>query len=308
MISLKAAAIATSAVGAVAVSGVAWAATTGGTDRPAGDLRSGTSQVSTAADKAKTQVPAVKPTCLPKAPGAKLPDTSKLPKTPGTDKLPKAPGTDQLPKTPGTDKLPKAPGTDQLPKTPGTDKLPTLPGAQKLPNVPADLPTCLPKDLPGKPSVPSHPAPAPKLPGTPDAAKLDCSKVPQAVTIGGAVERAIVLPKGLKYVDGRTASKTIEARKYCVVTQKWAGKAGQSLTVERIKAQAGTTERQLRDALKIPGAPGTPAVGGAVDLRGPGGGGVLLFDQNGYSLYVNGSSVASHDLRSIAAALNQAAK
>lgn len=62
----------------------------------------------------------------------------------------------------------------------------------------------------------------------------------------------------------------------------------------------------LKAALITASCVGTVAVGGATAWQAPGGAGVLVFDQNGYSLFLNGSPALSGDLKDVAAALRQA--
>ncbi|WP_242891905.1 hypothetical protein [Actinomadura litoris] len=358
MITLKAALIAASAVGAISVGGGAtWAMT--GSHQDAG-LQSESSRTTAVHDPKKIAPAPAAPTCLPakpgtpgvpNVPGAKLPGAG-LPdaRVPGGAKLPdpKLPDT-KLPdaKVPGGTKLPdaklpdaKVPGTKlpdgSLPK-PGTHgiapgdtqkKLPSVPGGKV--NVPGGQhlpgkatlpgkgqpPTCLPDakrtlpkgttpdasavPLPAKPGVPAVPA----LPG---AKGLDCSKLPPAVKVGSPVEKAVMLTKGLTHASTTPGSKALQAKKICGVTQKWTGKAGQWLTVETLKTPAGMPQTELRKALALPAAGGSPVtVGGFAGWQGPAGGGVLVFDPNGYSLFVDGSPVLAGDLRDVAAALRQA--
>ncbi|WP_242902938.1 hypothetical protein [Actinomadura terrae] len=272
----------------------------------------------------------------PKLPNTKVPGGAKLPdaKVPGGTKLPdaKVPGGT---KVPGGAKLPEgnlpkpgiAPGDTQkkLPSVPGGKV--NVPGGQGLPgkanlpggtNLPGKgkLPTCLPdakRTLPKgtSPDTPTARVPAkpglPAVPAVPGAKGLDCSKLPPAVKIGSPAERAVMLAKGLTYTSSTPVSKALQAKKVCGVTQKWTGKAGQWLTVETLKTPAGMPQTELRKALALPATGGSPVtVGGFVGWQAPGGGGVLLFDPNGYSLFVNGSPVLAGDLQNVAAALRQA--
>ncbi|MFD0685673.1 hypothetical protein [Actinomadura fibrosa] len=316
MITLKAALIAASAVGAVAVGGGAtWAMT--GSQQEAG-LQSHDS-AATAVRQLKDAAPSTAPTCLPAAkPGAKLPKVK-----PTGAKAPEAalPGA-KLPKTelPAGTKLPEA----KLPeaKLP-TDKMPAdvkqpkanVPGAAApakpaKPGTPSTLPTCLPDakvKLPkGTPSTaPSVSVPAkPALPALP---ALDCSKLTAAVKIGGPVEKTVMLTKGLRYVSVTKGSKALEKQHVCAVTQKWTGKAGQWLTVERLKVPAHMTQEQLRRVLGLPEGGTAITVAGSVAWQAPGGNGVLALGPDGYWLFVNGSPVlAGNGLRDVTAALNRA--
>ncbi|WP_396448377.1 hypothetical protein [Actinomadura sp.] len=315
MITLKAALIAASAVGTVAVGGGAtWAMT--GTHHEAG-LQSNGAKVPAAARQAPAPAPKTLPTCLPAKgdlPGTGLPGTglpeaklpeAKLPET-GAKKqvegqLKQNPVTKDLPETgiPAQD-LPKA----GLPKAglPKTDVPANLKG-----KVPADLPACAPSpDLKKSAPAAAPSARVPAKPGLPAVPELDCSKLRPAVKVGGAVEKAVMLPKGLRYASTVPGSADLRKREVCAVVQKWTGKAGRWLTVETLKTPSGMTQNQLRQALRLPEG-GTPVtVAGAAGWQAPNGGGVLLFDPNGYSLLVNGSPVLAGGLQDVATALRQA--
>ncbi|NVI89629.1 hypothetical protein [Actinomadura sp. BRA 177] len=303
MITLKAALIAASAVGTVAVGGGAtWAMT--GTHHEAG-LQSSGVQAPPAARQAPAPAPKTLPTCLPAKtdlPKAGLPDV-KVPET-GAKKqveqqLKQNPVTKNLPETgiPAQD-LPKA----DLPKT----DLPGVKAPDAKGKLPADLPTCAPSAN-SKRSVPTTKPPArvPAKPGVPALPKLDCSKLRPAVPVGGAVEKAVMLPKGLRYVSAVPGSADLRKQRVCAVTQKWTGNAGRWITVETLKTPAGMTQNQLRRALRLPEG-GTPVtVAGVAGWQSPNGGGVLLFDPSGYSLFVNGSPVLAGGLQDVATALRQ---
>lgn len=320
MITLKAALIAASTIGTVAVGGGAtWAMT--GSHQEAG-LQSNGAKAPAAERKIQDAVPSTAPTCLPAKPGlpkAGIPETGakkqiqkQLEQNPVTKDVPKVdvPAKDlpkaDLPKTdlPKTD-LPKP----ELPKTglPDAD----VPGA-KVPDakskLPADLPTCAPstKDLPADAPATKPSARVPGKPDLPAVPKLDCSKLAPAVKVGGPVEKAVMLTKGLRHVSTVPGSADLRDENVCAVTQKWANKAGQWITVETLKTPAGMTQNQLRQALDLPEG-GTPiTVYGAAGWMGPGGDGVLLFDPNGYSLFVNGNPVAAGGLKDVTAALRKA--
>lgn len=316
MITLKAALIAASAVGTVAVGGGAtWAMT--GTHHEAGLQSSAAKPAAAARQAPDAAAPKTLPTCLPAKPGlpgAELPDAAA--KKQVEQRLKDNPVTKNLPR-PGVPEaeLPKA----GAPGVPAPDaKLPDakLPDA-KLPDaqvpdlkgkVPANLPTCAPsaKELPGNARAAEPPARVPAKPGLPAVPKLDCGKLRPAVQVGGAVEKAVVLPKGLRYVSSVPGTAELRKQQICAVTQKWTGKAGQWLTVETLKTPAGMTQNQLRQALKLP-AGGTPVtVAGVAGWQSPNGGGVLLFDPSGYSMFVNGSPVLAGGLQDVTAALHKA--
>ncbi|MFG1998894.1 hypothetical protein ACGFNU_07085 [Spirillospora sp. NPDC048911] len=319
---MKAALIAASAAGAVTVGGVTWAAT-GQTDL--GLMGSSTPKAPVAVEKVRDALPATPPTCLPKAglpkvPGAKAPSLPNVPKAPDASK----PNLPNVPNVPNGKDLPGAPkDVPGLPKdvpavpkdvpnapkdVPGTPK--NVPGAPK--DTPA-LPDCLPSTgkLPSTaPSTNPTAAPKPELPGSPKlpaAPKLSCDKLPPAVPVGGSLEKTFILPKGLRFASAHGASKELEARKICAITQKWTGKAGQWLTVERLKVPAGITEQELRKALDLPATGGRQiSLNGGLAWQSPAGGGVLLYDQDGYSLFVNGSPVMSGGVKDLSGALQQA--
>ncbi|WP_131735746.1 hypothetical protein [Actinomadura roseirufa] len=246
---------------------------------------------------------------LPKATPAVPKGTPGLPKA--TPAAPKA--TPALPKA--TPAVPK--GTPGLPKaTPAAPK--ATPAIAGRPGAPANLPACpagaqrIAGDTPA--AAPAAPAPAvpavPAKPGVrhlPAVPALGCAKLTPAVPVGGTVEKVVLLPKGLHHVSTSRGDKALDALKICNVTQKWTGKAGQWLTVERLKTPAGMTEAQLRRALGLAETGGVPVTGGGtVAWQAPHNGGVLLLDPNGYALFVNGSHVAGGGLRDVTAALRQA--
>ncbi|CNE66052.1 Uncharacterised protein [Mycobacterium tuberculosis] len=327
MITLKAALIAASAVGTVAVGGGAtWAMT--GSHHEAGLQSSAAEAPAAAARKAPDAAPKTLPTCLPaksdlrKAdprkgglpggvdlPDAKVPETGakkqveqRLKQNPVTENLPER----SLPKA----EVPKA----EVPGVKAPDaELPDaeLPDAQ-VPDLkgklPANLPTCAPsaEDVPGNARAAQPPVSVPAKPGLPAVPKLDCGRLQPAVKVGGAVEKAIVLPKGLRYVSTVPGTADLRKRQICAITQRWTGTAGRWLTVETLKTPAGMTQNQLRQALKLPEG-GTPVtVAGVSGWQSPNGGGVLLFDSNGRSLFVDGSPVLAGGLQDVAAALHRA--
>ncbi|MFB4301614.1 hypothetical protein [Actinomadura sp. NTSP31] len=332
MITLKAALIAAGAIGTVAVGGGAtWAMT--GSHQDAG-LRSDAAKLP-GAHRVVDAAPKSAPTCLPASAlrkTGKLPENAELPKT---DKLPK---TGDLPTAglPTTGKLPE--GKVPSSKLPAAEKLrqeaeaakkkadaakpgvqvpnPGVPGVvapgaapSAAPSVPANLPACAPsaKPLPAGGAPAAKPsARVPGKPAQPAAPALDCRTLAPAVKIGGPVEKTVMLAKGLKYTTATPGGADLQKLRVCAITQKWTGKAGQWLTVERLKTPAGMTQNQLRQALKLPEG-GTPlTVGGFAAYQGPHGGGVLVFDPNGYSLFVNGSPVLTGGPKDVATALRQA--
>ncbi|TMR05393.1 hypothetical protein ETD83_06735 [Actinomadura soli] len=340
MITLKAALIAASAVGTVAVGGGATWAMAGASDPAAPQPAS--AKAPAAERQVQDKVPATPPTCLPAKPGlpgaklpnGKLPDAAAkkeiekhLKQNPAGKDLPQG----QLPK-PGVPAVPGAPKPG-VPAVPGAPN-PGVPGNVPNPGVPGNLPKAdlpktdvpgvkapdaktLPKNLPScAPSTgdlgKNLPAPGPEngrvpgKPGLPSAPKLDCSKLSPAVKVGSPVEKAVMLTKGLRYASAVPGTAELRKHNICAVTQKWTGAAGQWITVETLKTPAGMSQNQLRQALNLPQG-GTPiTVYGTAGWMGPGGSGVLLFDPNGYSMFVNGSPVLSGGLKDVTAALRQA--
>ncbi|MFS2294191.1 MAG: hypothetical protein FWJ90_16115 [Actinomadura sp.] len=302
MMTLKAALIAASAVGTVAVGGgAAWAMT--GSHQEA-DLRpgSGTTAVERKLEDAR---PGATPTCLPAKPdlpGAKLPETDA--KKQVRRQLEQHPVTGDLPKT-------------NVPET-GLEgaKLPDakLPDAE-LPDVkdelPADLPVCPPSGKPGEEARKAAPAvkqpnQIPAKPGVPAVPRLDCSTLKPAVKVGGPVERAVMLTKGLRHVSTVPSSAELREQNICAVTQKWADRTGRWITVQTLKTPAGMTQDQLRQALDLTGKPAP------VDVRGTTGwifrdrGAVLLPAPDGRSLLVSGSPALAGDLKNVTAGLTRA--
>ncbi|MDL4820885.1 hypothetical protein [Actinomadura opuntiae] len=322
MITLKAALIAAGAIGTVAVGGGAtWAMT--GSHQDAG-LRADAAKLP-GAHRVVDAAPKSAPTCLP---ASALPKTGKAAKNGGLPKTGELPKPGDLP-TSGLPTTAKLPGTEKLRKeaetagkkaeaakpdvqvpNPGVPGV-VAPGAKPstLPSAPANLPACAPsaKPLPkgGAPAAkPSARVPA--KPAQPALPALDCRKLVPAVKVGGPVEKTVMLAKGLKYTATTPGGAELAKLDICAVTQKWTGKAGQWLTVERLKTPAGMTQNQLRQALQLPEG-GTPlTVDGFAAYQGPHGGGVLVFDPSGYSLFVNGSPVLAGGPKDVATALRQA--
>ncbi|KAB2350664.1 hypothetical protein [Actinomadura rudentiformis] len=320
MFTMKAGLIAASTIGAVAIGGVTWAAT----GQSGLGLPGGSPKAPVEAQKVQDALPAAPPTCLPKAglpkvPDAKAPDLPNAPKAPDASKpnLPNVPSVPNAPKAPDAkpSNLPSVPNPNvpAVPKdVPGAPK--DLPGAPKdVPGVPKDvpaLPNCLPDtgSLPsGAPSNLPTNAPKPGLPKLPGAPKLSCDKLPAPVQIGGSIEKTLILPKGLQFASANHGSIELKSRKICAITQKWTGKAGQWLTVERLKVPAGITEQDLRKALKLPEKGGKKiSLNGGLAWQSSAGTGVLLFDQEGYSLFVNGSPVMAGSVQDLTGALHRA--
>ncbi|MFF5258947.1 hypothetical protein ACFY4C_08365 [Actinomadura viridis] len=315
MITLKAAVIAASAVGAVAVGGVTWASVS----QPEVAPVAAHGEIPAAVQKAKDAVPPVSPTCLPASEPAQkgkeaLPKNA-VPQAPQAPQLPQAPQQvpdlkDKLPAKPELPAVPGQPGV-KAPEVQAPDAKAGVPGAK--PGAPkVELPAC-PPEAKTLPKTDVKAPQAPQAPAVPQVPALDCDKVAPAVPVGGTAERALLLPKGLKHASTEKATKRIGTKKFCSVTQKWVHRAGNGawVTVERIKTPTNVTEQQLRQALKLPAAtPGAPAAstaGGDVMRRLPGGAtGVLFFDPAGYSTLVTGSPVVGAGLQDVAAKLAKA--
>lgn len=264
-----------------------------------------------------------KATTLPA--GTKLPANTVLPKgttLPADIKLPegaKIPAGVKLPK--GAEA--KLPAGVQLPngtKVPNVPQLPNgkqLPGGKHLPNAGKHLPDgakppacdgAAAKGAPNAAAPAPSPAPSgvpavPGMPAVPNAPKLSCDKLPPAVTVGGTVEKAVTLPRGLRFDSVRSVTKTVGTHRICTVTQKWTGKAGQWLTVERLKGVPRATEAQLRQAAGLAAGATKTTVGGTVAWQTPKGDGVLVLTPGGDALYLNGSPLLAGSLRDVASHL-----
>ncbi|XRQ06227.1 hypothetical protein ACN3XK_58360 [Actinomadura welshii] len=303
MITLKAALIAASTIGTVAVGGGAtWAMT--GSHQEAGVQAQGAEAPAAAERKVQDALPGATPTCVPVKPGAEVPETGV--KKQVQKHLEQNPATKDLPdvNVPRKD-LPGA----EVPGVEAPDaKLPDakLPDAKS--KVPADLPTCAPpaKTLPKESPAAKPSARVPARPGLPAVPKLDCSKLAPAVKVGGPVEKAVMLTKGLRHVSTVPGPADLRKKDVCAVTQKWAGKAGQWVTVQTLKTPAGMTQNQLRQALDLPKG-GTPVtVQGATGWIAQDRSAMLLFDRDGRSLLVNGSPALAGGLQDVTTALAQA--
>ncbi|MFB4313640.1 hypothetical protein [Actinomadura sp. 21ATH] len=305
MISFKAAVIAASAVGAVAAGGVTWASVA----QPEAAPVSAEGRLPDAAAKVKESLPAVpKPDC---APVGDLAGKGAEAVRKGAGELPDV--KDQLPSKnlPSKNDV-QAPGAE-VPAKPDA-RLPEgkLPQGE-LPK--AELPPCPENgaDRARKPGAKLPKLQEPKKPEVevPAVAAPDCAKLAPAVEVGGPVERAIMLPKGLKYASAAKAPKELRAKNICAVTQKWVSRAGSAgwVTVERIQAPAGMDGQRLRRELKLPEGGKTANVNGAVVWQAPAGqSGVLVADPNGGALFVNGSPVYQGGLRDLATRIAQATK
>jgi hypothetical protein len=286
MISIKAAVIAATAVGAVAAGGVTWASVA----QPDATPSSAHGKLPAVENKAKQVAPKVAPTCLPASELAKK----------GKEAAAKGTGAvrEQAPKV--QENLPQVPGQPG----PGGAQVPAAkPG---VPN--AELPAC--PDVKNLPKPDARVPAAPQAPQLPDVTQLRCDKLAPAVEVGSPLERTIMLSKGLKYVagSGKAAPRQLGTTKACAVTQKWVSRvAGTAswITVERIKTPAQMTEQQVRSALEVPtSAVRSTTANGTVVLQTPGGhSGVLLIDPAGYALFVDGRPVAGTGLQDVATQL-----
>jgi hypothetical protein len=197
--------------------------------------------------------------------------------------------------------------------------LPTVKVPGHLPSgVPSQAPAaCLSKVPGGVPAggaaaadVPTA-VPTPAVPGlkVPAMPKLDCSQVPSAVQVSGAV-RSLALPTGLRYDSSRTHSHTFQGLKICEVAQTWKDRTGQWIRLERFKGEA--TLDQIRQAIKLPEA--QPAsVGGTTVWESPlgsgqaQGSGVIWSPQPGTALFVVASPAYRPRLQDIVTRLQRTA-
>ncbi|RSN71086.1 hypothetical protein [Actinomadura sp. WAC 06369] len=132
--------------------------------------------------------------------------------------------------------------------------------------------------VPAAPAVPEAPTP-----------RLDCRDLDPAVPVGGPVEKALVLTKGLRHEATSRAARDLGGEKVCTVAQKWTGAAGRWLGVLVVEAPSGVTGQEVRRGLKLPSG-GTPvAVPGAAAWQLPGGHGVLVHERDGRFVHVHGS-------------------
>ncbi|HEY8480614.1 MAG TPA: hypothetical protein VIL71_12365 [Spirillospora sp.] len=300
MITLKAALIAASAVGTVAVGGATWALT--GSHGDAGVHTHG-AKAPAAQHRVHDTLPSSAPTCVPAKPG--LPD-AKAPQTGVKKEIDERLGQNRaardLPKVDVPDA--QVPGAE-IPdaKVPNV-KTPKVEAPDVRGKVPADPPTCVPgtKDLPKAPSVKKPDARVPGKPVLPSTPKLDCSKLTPAIQVGGPVERTVMLTKGLRHVATVPGSADLQKKNICSVTQKWVGANGRWITVETLKAPAGVAQNQLRHTLGLKDGTVT-TVHGVTRWVSRDRGAVLLFGPDGRSLLVNGSPALAGGLTDVAAAL-----
>jgi hypothetical protein len=309
MISLKVALVSAAAVGTVGAGGVTYA-TVGSSQDGLTAAQGRPSQGRSV--PVKPALPA-RPDCLP---------------TPAAPKLPakvadKAPAAGELPAK-VADKVP-AQVAEKVPAQ-VAGKVPTavptsLPGVKvpgHLPNgVPAQAPpACLGKVPAGAPAggtaagVPTGVA-TPAVPGlkVPAMPKLDCSRVPSAVQVSGAV-RSLALPAGLRYDSSRTHGHTFQGRKFCEVAQTWKDRTGQWIRLERFKGEASLD--QIRQAIELPEARPV-SVGGTTVWESPlgsgqaQGSGVIWSSRPGTALFVVASPAYGPRLQDIVARLQRSA-
>jgi hypothetical protein len=285
MITLKAVLVGSSAIGALAIGGFAFATVA----QPETDLRSDAArQVPVKQAPAAPAVPAppAQPKCVPQQ---QLPGAGNAVPQPGTarDTIEQQAGKVQGAPVAQPESQPRT-----LPQT--RPSVPAVPGQD-----------CLPDKLPKKvdPAVPAKPA-VPKLP---PLKKLDCDAVRPAVPVGGKLEKSLILSRGLGHPTKHVGVIKHKTHKLCRVTQHWTGSAGQWLKVERVKAPAGYRLEQVREAMRLP--VGTPTtVGGEYGWQSPLGGAVLWSSPNGFALYVSGSPAYAAQVSDVAAQLQQAAQ
>ncbi|MGI8329707.1 hypothetical protein ACRYCC_07055 [Actinomadura scrupuli] len=309
MISLKVALVSAAAVGTVTAGGVTYATVGYSQD---GVTAAQGRPIQERSVPVKPALPA-RPDCLPTPAAPKLP--AKAPaqvadKVPAqvTDKVP-AQVTDKVPAQ-VAGKVPTAvPTSRPAVKVPG--HLPAgvpsqAPAAPCLGKVPAGVPTGG-VTAPGAPtSVPAPAVPGPEVPAMP---KLDCSQVPSAVQVSGAV-RSLALPIGLRYDSARTHSHTFQGRKICEVAQTWKDRTGQWIRLERFTGEASLD--QVRQAIKLPEAQPV-SVGGTTVWESPlgsgqaQGSGVIWSPRPGTALFVVASPAYRPRLQDIVARLQRTA-
>ncbi|WP_395110921.1 hypothetical protein [Actinomadura sp. SCN-SB] len=267
MISIKAAVIAASAVGAVAAGGVTWAsvAQTDAAPRAAHD------RLPAAVNDARQGAPKVLPSCLPASELTKK-GSELAKKGEGEVKAPVA-----KPRVPNAE-LPPCPDVSALPKQGA--RVPSAPGVPQAPEVP---------QVPGVGGLGCDKlAPAVEV-GGPLERTVMLSKGLKHVSSKTGVRKV-----------GAAQACTVTQK----WVSKAAGTAGW-VTVERIKTPARTAEQEVRKAVGVPaGAVRTTTANGVVMLQAPAGrSGVLMIDPAGYALFLNGSPVASTSLQDVAAQL-----
>jgi hypothetical protein len=173
----------------------------------------------------------------------------------------------------------------------------------------AGLPDCLPKGAPEAASQ-SLPAGAPNLHGpAPQAPELSCDSVAPLVQIGGAVERKITTPSGLKFVTTKARTINVGGDKVCAKSQEWNGKGGEWLKVEQLKGLKGKIDpAKLRQALRLPQA--QPVTLGKdsywqAPVAGGQGGGMMWSTVHGTVVSLTGSPALQYRLQEIATQLHQ---
>jgi hypothetical protein len=293
MITLKTVLLGTSAVGALAIGGVTYATVSA----PSTDVKSDVAQAVPAkpAPAAPAPVPAApKPKCAPNVhdAGKAVPEAGKaVPNAAGQarDTVQQA---EKAGKT-AEQKVNEAQGAPNV--QPRTLPAPGVPGTDCVPEA-------LPKDV--KPNLPAKPE-VPRLPELGAA----CHKVQPGIPVGTPLERSVVLSHGVGHATKHVDFVKYKAHKLCRVTQKWTGKAGKWLQVERVQTpvrapQAGI--QQLRQALQLPVVGGTPTtISGQQGWVSPLGGSVLWYGGDGFALFVTGSPTMAPQLQDVAAKLQQ---
>ncbi len=100
-------------------------------------------------------------------------------------------------------------------------------------------------------------------------------------------------------------SADLRKQRVCAVTQKWTGSVNRWITVETLKTPAGNDAESAAAGAAATRGRHPVTVAGVAGWQSPNGGGVLLFDPSGYSLFVNGSPVLAGGLQDVATALRQ---
>jgi hypothetical protein len=299
MITLKAVLVGSSAIGALAIGGFAFATVA----QPDTDLRSDAVRQAPAKPAKPAAPVAPAPPARPKCVPQQLPGAGNAVPQPGAarDTLEQQAGAAREAVEQQAGKAQGAPVAQPrtLPQTnPGQ---PAAPGVPAVPD--AD---CLPDKLPKKVAPPAVPA-KPELPRLPLPKKISCDTVKPAIPVGGKLEKSVILSRGLGHATKHVGVVKHKTHKLCRVTQHWTGAAGQWLKVERVKAPTGYRVEQVREALRLPG--GVPTtVGGMQGWQSPLGGAVLWSAPDGFAVLVSGSPAYATQVPEVAAQLQQAAQ
>jgi uncharacterized protein YjbJ (UPF0337 family) len=323
MMTLKLALLATTAAGAVAAAGGITYATVGNTT-PAPNVQAAKDAALAQARQHVGPVPGAAPTCVPNAPtGAKnaagaikskagnlagnaqhAPERveSKLPagvqQGAGTVES-KVPAGAQQAAGDVTSKVGSVPAG--VKQAAGAARSKAGAAAAKLPT--SQLPACAPTMTPDKAALPKPAVGKPGMPAAPS-----CSSVTPAIALAGQRAKGIALPGQLHLASVQTHSVLIKGQKVCASTEKFVGRAGEFLTVQRLNTPPQVTLGEVAQALKVaPGAlvtsPKTLVTSQATPLQGANQTDFLLTSAKGYVLRVTGSPTLAPALSQITSKL-----